>query len=429
MDPNIMPARRTAAGRRTWWQLRALMAVLPLLAAACSDELTSPSSASRDAAARRGEASANGAEQRALAEVARTMALALSDDGLRQRIRNDLRASRFTAERKLPAQEYLKGASGGILFAKMAQHARVSRDSLQRLLALVRPLELYFPVPAHRAAWTGGENLLVATALEEEEAPSGYDLTGASVPLQQGLAPELPTLVLTTRETRFAEPGAGDAPEMQGRNELTDCYCVIDTVYPPPQPTYPSGLYITSSYINDLKEPWFRGDPEIEVHVHGPPTADNPTYGADLACASAGSPWPRDIDQNTHQWYGQTLLFTAEQKTAYAQRFGDGYNVTLWEDDDTACKIKLDNTGFRQALEGIRSVWGVISILPSRDPMKIGGAFIAMLYENASWLLTNDDFLGVLIPSEVAPWLSEGDNHVLFLSSNVYNGHAVLSDY
>lgn len=427
MDPNPHASRRVATRHRR--RLCTLAVAFALLAAACSDQPTAPSPASGSSVARAGAPGAAGAvaEEEAMALVARTMALALSDAGLRQRIRNDLRASR-NREHKVPAQEYFKGASGGILLAKMAQHGNVSRDSLQQLLAAVRPLELYFPVPAHRGTWTGGADLVVASALTEERDPVGYDLSGNQVALQRASAPQLPTLVLTARETRFEEAAAA-ARGVEARNDLPDCYCVIDTLYPPPPAPFPRGRYLTAAYVYDLKEPWFRGSPEVEVHIHGPPDKSNPTYGADLSCASAGSPWPRDIDQNYHQWNGQTLLFTAEQNAAYEQAFADGYNVTFWEDDDTRCQIKLDNTSFRGALEAIRHVWGVVAVLPTKDPVKIGGAFIAMLYENASWLLTNDDFLGVLIPSEAAPWLAEGYNHVLFLDSGTYNGRAVISDY
>jgi hypothetical protein len=170
----------------------------------CSDqsqELVSPSS--HDLALSSGSEIA--AEQQALAGITRTVALALSDEGLRQRIKNDLRASRFTVEHKLPFSEYLRGESGGILLAEMAQHTELSPGEIVALLDNVRPLEFYMPVPEHRNNWTGGSDLLVASLLSEDEAPIAYELKGNQIELLRDEPPVTPVLILTPVETDFTQ--------------------------------------------------------------------------------------------------------------------------------------------------------------------------------------------------------------------------------
>lgn len=420
--------RRTLAVRAT-----SVVATLALtITAGCTRDFSAPAGPSlATSTTSTGASHAMDAEEKRLDDVARVMALALSDVGLRQRLANDLRSSRHTRERKLPAQEYLRGTSGGILLAKMAQHSGILRDSLTTLLGAIRPLELYLPVQAHRDAWDGGSPLLVAAALTEEASPRAFDRDGKPVTLNMEVAPAMPTLVLTTRETDFSRtlaPGAAPG-DVEARNELPDCYC------PPPDtgsytgPTYPAGRYMTFSEIWDFKEPWFRGEPEIEVHVHGPPDAANPQYGADLACASATAMWPRAFDQNSNVWTGRVLLFSAQQAAEYEARFSDGYNLVVWEDDDTPCVIKLDNTSFRDALRGIRDLFGVVALLPTKDPVKIGGAFIAALYQNASWLLTSDDYIGTAIPGELAPEVAQSSTHALMNSAFNPTGRISVYDF
>jgi hypothetical protein len=138
-------------------------------------------------------------------ELARAIALAMQDAGIRQRVKNDMRMSPFF-EHKLELRQYLHGQSGGILLAKMAHATGRSRDNLLALLNSVPPLEFYMPVIHHRTSWRGGANLLIATALSEEMTPIGYNLDGSLVSLSKDTVPEMPTLVLVPVETDFSNP-------------------------------------------------------------------------------------------------------------------------------------------------------------------------------------------------------------------------------
>ena len=67
------------------------------------------------------------------------------------------------------------------------------------------PLELYMPVPAHRAAWKGDDRILVATAHADHEAPVAYDVRGRRQILSADAPPGTPVLALVPVETDFGE--------------------------------------------------------------------------------------------------------------------------------------------------------------------------------------------------------------------------------
>ena len=67
-------------------------------------------------------------------------------------------------------------------------------------------LEMYFPVAAHRAAWTGDENVLVATAERDGDAPVAFDLAGRRIVLSPDSPPSTPVLAVEPAELDFDAP-------------------------------------------------------------------------------------------------------------------------------------------------------------------------------------------------------------------------------
>lgn len=373
------------------------------LLSACADEGTrspiAPESSSLSAGAL--------GEHEALNELTRAVALALQDAGLRQRVKNDLRDSRHTFEHKLEFTSYLKGESGGILLAKMAKETGKSRDEILGLLGAVRPLEFYMPVTEHRESWSGGPDLLVASLLEDEkETPAGYTLQGVPVALSAAAPPATPVLSLVPVETDFSRPLDPHVPNRNddGGNTIgTLCEtCVIDDGGDGGgggSTSKPGGLYMTYSYVKDDGEAWAKGSAEIEVHIHGPNSGDA-TYGADLSCAGEKvTESYRNFNQDSNTWSGEVLLFTQKQIEDYNAAYGSqGFNVMMWEDDDTACTIKTDKD-MTEVLKGIAAAVGAAAVLIEKPNstsswVKAAGLFIGAAYASASWLLSNDDFLG-----------------------------------
>ena len=70
---------------------------------------------------------------------------------------------------------------------------------------------MYLPVPAHRAAWRGDDNLLVATVGADHEAPVAFTLDGRRIVLDAERPPATPVLVVVPVETDFDHPSRGPA--------------------------------------------------------------------------------------------------------------------------------------------------------------------------------------------------------------------------
>ena len=94
--------------------------------------------------------------------LARGFARALRNPAFRAYIKAQLDASPFT-EHKLQFQTFL-GTNGGRALRQIAQENAVADTALDIAARATQPLEFYLPVKAHRAAWSGDLNVLVATA-------------------------------------------------------------------------------------------------------------------------------------------------------------------------------------------------------------------------------------------------------------------------
>lgn len=251
---------------------------------------------------------------------------------MRQRVLVALQNSRYTEEHKLPFRNYLQGQNGGILLAKMVSSSGKTRSEINALLNRVRPLEFYMPVPQHRENWEGGTDLLVASHLEDNTVPRAYNLRGEPVAVSADEPPSTPTLVLVPVETDFSRqlPSASfrNRNDRGGRTIGTytmDCdpyarYC--EGGGGGGGPAKPAGFYMTYSNLPDTGEPWTKGSPEIEVHIHGPNGGDS-TYGADLACAGERQTEPaRYFDQNNNTWSGEYFSSQSSRSKTTSPRTG-----------------------------------------------------------------------------------------------------------
>jgi hypothetical protein len=194
-------------------------------------------------------------------------------------------------------------------------------------------------------------------------------------------------------------------------------------------PPIAPGLYLEFSRILDFKEPWFRGDPELEVHVHGPTDLGAPRYGADLSCSGEHAyDFRKVFDQNTAFWEGRVMLFSGPQVTAYASKFTDGFHVIFWEDDNEPCTLKLDSNVVIDLLKSTAAAASTVAIkaIPGVSPMLAAGVFFATMFSNpGSWLQTNDDFLGVAVDQASAGYYYPGNTHVI-MDGTTLNGRATI---
>jgi hypothetical protein len=313
-------------------------------------------------------------------------------------------------------------------------------------LAAIRPLEFYMPVAKHRESWTGKGDVLVVSQLDESEPIVAFDEQGRGVSLDKKVPPEQPTLSIVPVETRFDQPMTPAAT----RNVRDQGGNAIGTLEPlaikgsnliscgdtcggggsgSTQPDLAPGLYLEFSRILDVKEPWTRGDPEIEVHIQGPETAVAPTYVGDQSCSGEHVYDSRKyFDQNTGFWDGHVMLFSEAETLAYLNQFNQGFHILFWEDDNQPCVLKLDSNALSELLKSTAGSAGTVAlkVIPGVSWVIVATAFVGNLFANAgAWLLTNDDFIGAAVDLQSAGYNYPGNTHVI-MDGTTLNGRATI---
>lgn len=290
-------------------------------------------------------------------------------------------------------------------------------------------IEVYFPVPEHRARWNGGEDLLVATAELDNDAPVAFDLAGRRHLLSPTTPPETPVLMLGRAEIDFDRPMANS------------CLMACDDLLGPGGgggggsvggggggsggSTAFQGLFMTRAKFVDTFEGWFKGAPEFEVHVLGKAGSENALTSYQCAGEHAGGPYT--FDQNSTQWSGSVMLMSQAQLNSYqAQHPGQALRVFVVEDDDGACQIKIDQNRANALFESIRLVYG--DNTGGKDVARPGGRIfekapilIRMLKAAFSFFATNDDPVGNAVEDVAAAnaylpganWVVRGENSVM----------------
>jgi hypothetical protein len=382
-------------------------------------------------------------EERAdLSKVALLVARALDNEPARQHLKGDMRKAPYR-EHKLELGQYLRSKDGKALLDRMVALNGSTDAELFRTVSAIRRLEFYMPVANHRETWTGSADVLVVSQLDESEPVVAFDERGNQVALDRNVAPSQPTLSIVPVETRFDRPmlaassrnvrdagGAaiGTLEAVKPRtSSMVACDYSCDGGGGVTSPTVAPGLYLEFSRILDFKEPWFRGDPELEVHIQGPTDLGAPRYGADLSCSGEHAyDFPKVFDQNNAFWEGRVLLFSGSQVAAYASKFTEGFHVMFWEDDNEPCILKLDSNALVDLVRSTASALGTAAVKAgSSIPLAIG-TFVATMFANpGGWLLTNDDFLGVAV-DQVSAGYNYPDNTHVIMDGTTLNGRATI---
>ena len=384
------------------------------------------------------------AERVALTTIARLVAVAMDNEPARQHLKRDMRAAPFR-EHKLQLTSYLKSKDGRALLDRMVALSSGGESELFGTLAAIRPLEFYMPVAKHRESWTGERDVLVVSQLDESGPLVAFDERGSQVVVDRKTAPEQPALSIVPVETRFDQPmpvaTSRNASDLNGAAigtlqvanlqpaSLMACSETCSGGGGGTTPSIPPGLYLEFSRIIDAKEPWFRGEPEIEVHVQGPTTTLAPTYADDLSCSGEHAYDVRKVfNQDGGFWEGRVLLLSGDETNAYISKFNEGFHVFFWEDDNEPCTLKLDSNALVDLIKSTAAAFSTVAlkILPGAPTWLVAGAFIGTLFSNAgAWLLTNDDFLGAAVEQGSAGYYYPGNTHVL-MDGTTLNGRATI---
>jgi hypothetical protein len=386
---------------------RSCTAAALLLLAACSDRTITPPVdaplAERAAISRRPEA------------LAKMVAKGLKNPALRAYLKAQLDASPYR-EHKLQFETFL-AANSGRASREIAVENGTTKDALAAQAKAAIALEVYLPVPAHRAAWNGDENILVATALTDDDPPIAFDADGRRYVLDAKTPPTTPVLAVVPVETDFSRPPA----RIIG---CIDCGGGGGDVLPPPPPAPPSpGLYMTNSHFVQDFEGWLKGSPEFEVHILGQKGTTDSLY--DYQCAGEHAGGPYSFDQNNLDWSGRVLLFSKTQLDQYnATHPTQNLRVFVVEDDDTACQIKTDVGRAERLFKVVDSVYsnltaGNDSSTALIKMYKYARGAKSFWEAIASFFKTNDDVVGTAVEDDIVGasypgynWFVKGDNNI-----------------
>jgi hypothetical protein len=370
--------------------------------AACSDRPSAPTAPEESPVTADPSALGNRPGQARLERLARRTARALRDPGFRADVKAALDRSTFR-EGKVQFQRYLKENGGRGLRVLAAGDGEGEAD-VDGEVTRAGTLEMYFPVAAHRAAWTGDENVLVATAEWDGDTPIAYDLAGRRIVLSPDTPPSTPVLAVEPAELDF------DAPRDVVAAKCTEATCggggggyVI-----PPTP----GLYMTKAEFVESFESWLKGDPEYEIHIMGPAAKGDNTNLVSFQCIGEHAPSPYSWDLNQKTWTGSQLLFSKAQIDAMALAHKNvPFTIMAYEDDDTACQIKTDSDRasklfaavgiFAKDYKSAKSTEGKLEAAPSLFKL------LAAIY---SFLTTADDIIGLVVSDAVTGRYHAGTN-------------------
>ena len=357
--------------------------------------------------------------------LARRLALALGDPAFRSSAFQALKQSRVR-EGKVHLQRFLEGNQRRLLH-RVAELAGEDEATIAIDLDQSAPIEIYLPVPAHRRAWAGGPNLLVATAEGDRDAPVGFDIRGKRQLLDPVQPPNVPVIALVRAEVSFdaeSGPAGAEADDTDPNKEAP----TSGGAGPGPNPgTNPSlsagpGLYLTYARINSTFEGWLKGAPEFEVHILG--QDGNSSAMRTYQCAGESAGVPYQYNQDETEWRGSVLLFSQAQLDGYkAEHPGQAVRILVMEDDDTRCVIKTDSARIARFFSQIAASYGQLTggrdTLISVKTFRKAQTIYQLLKAFWSTLQTQDEIVGTAIEDTVvgeyysgANWIIKGENTV-----------------
>jgi len=352
--------------------------------------------------------------------LAKIVAKGLRNAAFRAYLKAQLDASPYR-EHKLQFQTFL-AANNGRALREIASENGTTPESIAEQAKAAIELEVYIPVPAHRAAWTGDENLLVATALTDDDPPIAYDVGGGRRVLDARTPPATPVLAVVPIETDFS-----GAP-----SRVVECIVdcgdggggTVGDVQPPPPPA--PGLYMTKSHFVQDFEGWLKGSPEFEMHILGQKNGTDSLMSYQCAGEHAGGPYT--FDQNDLDWSGNVLLFSKPQLDQYnAAHPNQNVRVFAVEDDDTACQIKTDPNRFQKLILAVDSAYGKLttgndSSTTVTKAYKAAKALYNVWQALAHFLRSNDELVGNAVEDDIVGTFYPGYNWFVKGENNVTNG-------
>ena len=117
-----------------------------------------------------------------------------------------------------------------------------------------------------------------------------------------------------------------------------------------------------------------------------------------------------------------------DEAVAYVNKFSDGFHVIFWEDDNEPCTLKYDANTLMNFVQSTASAVGMVAVklVPGAPWYVVGGLSFAQMFSDAgSWLLTNDDFLGIAVDQRQLGSPYPENTHVI-MDGTTLNGRATI---
>jgi hypothetical protein len=253
-------------------------ALIVLAATGCSSEF--PSGESGGPLAELRSAGNRELQDALLSKIGRGLAVALADPVTRAWLRTRIDASPYV-EWRIPFREVL------INEAALPEMRRVSQLAQLTSVAAVRPeelppLELYFPIPAHRAAWRPSAPVQVAVRIGHSDRYTLYSSEGTASITRGDHVPSVATLVLAPSEIDFGHlpsalrGGSHTGPGMLARAQAWQSGAGVTALPPPDEPPPPppasgganSSRHTRLSYFKTTRyhDDWLGGSDEVEIY-------------------------------------------------------------------------------------------------------------------------------------------------------------------
>jgi len=263
-------------------------------------------------------------------------------------------------------------------------------------------LEMYLPVPSHRA-WDGGSELVVLPFPESDEELQakggnllGYVIGGGELELSTRTIPSRPVLVLVPVED-------GDLFEEDGESSPT-----IPVPSLIPGDSTPGGwscgpitaghdkVYACRVDITNIGqyEPWPMGQPEITIAAGHLDVSTGVLYPG-AGCNADNQPGARFYDQNNDTWWGHAFVTT---NSALASGSTGNRKAVLWVwEDDAGDKCTFNPEGQGYSWMNATTAVGTSMFLAGialTQPLML--SFGAVLLVPIAFALNADDAIGVV---------------------------------
>jgi hypothetical protein len=344
--------------------------------AACGDESSQPLLTEAAAPA------AQSAAEPAIQQLARLVAASMRDASVRAQF-HAATAGSPVKEGKLLLSSYLRGQGNAMLKA-MSRASGTPESEILALISQTGPLEIYLPVEAHRGAWKGGDNLIVASQLVEEQAPFGVDLQGRPLVLSLETEPTTPVISIVPAES-FDEQGNAYGARRNGANLAVSVAGTGATFGMNPDGSW-TGLWVNEVHTSQDYEPWTKGSPEFEMYL------DNASTRERKVCAEEDySIEPYRFNMDGTNYYSPFLI---ADETEMPQ--GAPFTIYLYEDDDTRCVVKDDKDYPKLVADVLSNAASVYKALKAKEwengqwVVKAYNAYVAF----KSIITGNDEFAG-----------------------------------